>query len=54
MTDTIYALSSGPGPAGIAVFRVSGPNSGAALRALTGGGKLPPARKAVRVTLADP
>lgn len=54
MTDTIYALSSGPGPAGIAVFRVSGPNSGAALRALTGCGELPPARKAVRVALADP
>ena len=54
MAETIYALSSGPGPAGIAVFRVSGPESGAALGALTGGGGLPPARKAWRVALVDP
>ena len=54
MADTIYALSSGPGPAGIAVFRVSGPESGAALRALTGGAALPPARMAARVALVDP
>lgn len=54
MADTIYALSSGPGPAGIAVFRVSGPEAGAALRALTGGGDLPAARKAVRAALVDP
>jgi tRNA modification GTPase len=52
--DTIYALSSGPGPAGIAVFRVSGPESGAALRALTGGKVLPPSRRAVRAMLVDP
>ncbi|OYX91234.1 MAG: hypothetical protein B7Y74_14960, partial [Novosphingobium sp. 35-62-5] len=39
MTDTIFALSSGPPPAGIAVIRISGPQSGTALTALTG--KLP-------------
>lgn len=53
-TDTIYALSSGPGPAGIAVFRVSGPESGAALRALAGVAALPPPRVAIRVALIDP
>lgn len=54
MADTIYALSSGPGPAGISVFRVSGPDSGAVLRVLTGGRGLPPARKAARAALVDP
>src|SRR5437868_3858508 len=34
--DTIYALSSAPGRAAIAVVRVSGPRAGAALRALAG------------------
>ncbi|PHQ61886.1 MAG: tRNA uridine-5-carboxymethylaminomethyl(34) synthesis GTPase MnmE, partial [Sphingobium sp.] len=32
--DTIYALSSGAPPAGIAVIRVSGPQAGFALEAL--------------------
>ncbi|MDH5411199.1 MAG: tRNA uridine-5-carboxymethylaminomethyl(34) synthesis GTPase MnmE [Alphaproteobacteria bacterium] len=54
MVDTIYALSSGPGPAGISVFRVSGTESGAVLRALTGGRDMPPARKAMRAALMDP
>jgi tRNA modification GTPase len=36
MTDTIFALSSGPPPAGIAVVRISGPQAGPALEALTG------------------
>jgi tRNA modification GTPase len=44
MTDTIFALSSGLPPAGIAVVRVSGPQSGAALRALAG--RLPEPRRA--------
>lgn len=35
MTDTIFALSSGAPPAGIAVVRVSGPGARQALRALT-------------------
>lgn len=36
MTDTIFALSSGQAPAGIAVIRVSGPDAGNALIALAG------------------
>src|SRR3954453_19523044 len=43
--DTIYALSSGPPPAAIAVVRISGPAAGGALRALTG--RLPEARRAM-------
>lgn len=52
MTDTIFALSSGPPPAGIAVIRISGPQAGPALRALCG--KLPAPRRASLATLADP
>jgi tRNA modification GTPase len=36
MTDTIFALASGPGRAGVAVIRVSGPAAGAALDRLCG------------------
>jgi tRNA modification GTPase len=42
--ETIFALSSGPPPAGIAVVRLSGPAAGAALAALIG--PLPPPRRA--------
>lgn len=42
--DTIFAVSSGSGVAGIAVIRVSGPEASAALVILTGG--LPQPRKA--------
>ena len=42
--ETIFALSSGPLPAGIAVVRLSGPAAGAALAALIG--PLPPPRRA--------
>jgi hypothetical protein len=35
-TDTIYSLSSGAGRAGVAVIRVSGPQAGAAVKALAG------------------
>lgn len=52
MTETIFALSSGPPPAGIAVIRISGPQAGTALGALSG--KLPTPRRATLVTLADP
>lgn len=52
MTDTIFALSSGPPPAGIAVIRISGPQAGGALAALAG--KLPAPRRATLATLADP
>lgn len=53
MDDTVFALSSGQGRAGIAVLRVSGPAAGQALTALTGS-DLPPARKAVVRGIADP
>jgi tRNA modification GTPase len=42
--DTIYALSSGRLPAGIAVVRISGPHAQAALQAMIG--KMPPPRMA--------
>ncbi len=47
---TIFALASAPGRGGVAVFRLSGPRAGQALRHLAGR-DLPPARKAVRVRL---
>lgn len=49
--DTIYALSSGAPPAGIAVIRVSGPHAGSALTALAG--SLPKPRRASARTLRD-
>lgn len=49
--DTIFALSSGAPPAGIAVVRISGPGAGRALTSLAGA--LPPARRARRATLGD-
>ena len=48
---TIFALSSGSPPAGIAVVRVSGPEAGAALKALAG--RLPPPRMASRAAFRD-
>lgn len=52
MTDTIFALSSGPPPAGIAVIRISGPLAGATLCAMAG--KLPLPRRATFASLRDP
>jgi tRNA modification GTPase len=49
--DTIFALSSGSPPAGIAVVRVSGPEAGQALEALAG--RLPPPRRASRAAFRD-
>ena len=49
--DTIFALSSGQPPAGVAVLRVSGPGAGAALEAL--GGARPEPRRASLRTLRD-
>jgi tRNA modification GTPase len=49
---TIFALSSGPPPAGIAVIRISGPAATATLRTLTAR-DLPPARQATVATLRD-
>ena len=52
--DTIFALSSGRGPAAIAIIRISGPRAGDALKAL--GVKIPVPRKAglARVRNPDP
>ena len=50
--DTIFALSSGRPPAGIALIRVSGPLAGAALRSLMK--RLPQPRRATYARLYDP
>jgi tRNA modification GTPase len=50
--DTIFALASAPGRAGIAVLRLSGPGAGNALQSVTG--KLPPPRLAQRARFRDP
>jgi tRNA modification GTPase len=50
--DTIFALSSGRPPAAIAVVRVSGPQSRAALEALIG--RVPEPRKAALANVRDP
>ncbi|MGE5503630.1 MAG: tRNA uridine-5-carboxymethylaminomethyl(34) synthesis GTPase MnmE [Actinomycetota bacterium] len=52
-SDTIFALASAPGRAGVAVYRLSGPGAGRALEALTGKA-LPPPRTAVRARLSSP
>jgi tRNA modification GTPase len=52
MTSTIFALSSGAPPAGIAVVRVSGPQAFAAVEALAG--RVPAPRKATLALLRDP
>jgi len=49
---TIFALSSGQPPAGIAVIRISGPQAATALTTLSG--KLPEPRRATVAPLADP
>lgn len=51
MDDTIFALSSGQPPAGVAVIRLSGAQAGAALAALAGG--LPVPRRASLRRLRD-
>lgn len=53
MSDTIYALASGQGRAGVAIVRVSGLRAGAALDALSGGARLIP-RVAKLVRLVHP
>jgi tRNA modification GTPase len=50
--DTIFALATAPGRAGIAVVRVSGPDAAAALTALAGA--LPAPRFAARAQFRDP
>ncbi len=50
--DTIFALSSAAGPAGVAVVRVSGPGAGGAIQALAG--RLPRPRHATIAALRRP
>jgi len=50
---TIYAPATGAGVAAIAVVRLSGPETGAAIDALTGGRRPPPRRASLR-RLRDP
>lgn len=50
---TIYALATAPGRSGVAVVRISGPEAGSALAALTGR-PLPAPRRAVLTKLRDP
>lgn len=50
--DTIFALASAPGRAGVQVVRLSGPRAGDALRRLAG--RLPRARKAMLAAFRDP
>jgi len=50
MTDTIFALSTAAGRAGIAVIRISGPGAGVVLRGLTGEA-VPAPRQAMLTTL---
>ena len=54
MIQTIYALSSGAGPAGVAVIRLSGPDAAQALLGITGRGTLPAPRRALSATLRSP
>jgi tRNA modification GTPase len=63
MSDTIFALASGIGRAGISVIRLSGRDAGEALRALLsptprqdgrGSGSLPPPRRVSLRRLVDP
>lgn len=53
MTDTIYALASGAGQAGVALLRLSGPQALSAIRQLSGRDQFKP-RYATRVRLRDP
>jgi tRNA modification GTPase len=53
MSDTVYAVASGAGRAGVAVIRISGPRADDALSLLTGKA-LPAARLATRVLLKEP
>ncbi len=51
--DTIFALSSGAGRAGVAVIRISGPGAGAALDQIAGSPR-PASRQAALRVLRDP
>ncbi len=51
--ETIFALASGAGRAGIAVIRLSGSDAGRALQSLSGNG-LPPPRQAIKTNFKHP
>lgn len=51
-SDTIFAVATAAGRAGVAIVRVSGPNADAALLALSSG-RMPDARMAKLITLYD-
>ncbi|MGY9105186.1 MAG: tRNA uridine-5-carboxymethylaminomethyl(34) synthesis GTPase MnmE, partial [Alphaproteobacteria bacterium] len=53
MTETIYALASALGRAGVAVYRISGPGAGSAVTSITGLA-LPEPRRVARVVVSDP
>ena len=53
-SDTIFALATAQGRAGIAVFRISGPAAREALEALAGFDTLPPPRTTIRCRMVDP
>jgi len=52
--DTIFALSSAAGKAGLSVIRVSGPKAWESLKAMAGDQKLPAIRKTSLINLIDP
>lgn len=54
MIDTIYALASAPGRAGVSVLRVSGPLAKTSLAALTNNAATPAPRQATLLTLTTP
>ena len=54
MIDTVYALSSAPGKGGVAVIRVSGPESWNSLKSLICNNKVPSVRQADLRRLVDP
>ena len=53
-SDTIYALATASGRAGVAVLRISGPQAGIVLAAVMGGGALPAPRRAHLTPFVDP
>ena len=53
-TDTIFALASAPGRAGVAVIRVSGPSAGDVLRDICSLSALPEPRRTIRCRMVDP
>ncbi len=48
ISDTIFALSSAPGKAGVSIIRVSGPKAWESYQALSGNASMPPRHSAVR------